>query len=153
MPVFGPAINVGISVSRVGGDAQIKAYRQVAGRLKLDMAQFRELAAFAQFGSDLDKATKAQLDKGQRIQEILKQPQYSPLPVAQQVAVIYAVTNGYLDEVPIDNVREWEDGFHEFMRTAHPEILETITTEKRISDETTETLKKAILEYNRTVKF
>jgi F-type H+-transporting ATPase subunit alpha len=148
-----PAINVGVSVSRVGGDAQIKAYRQVAGRLKLDMAQFRELAAFAQFGSDLDKATKAQLDKGQRIQEILKQPQYSPLPVAQQVAVIYAVTNGYLDEVPIDNVREWEDGFHEFMRTAHPEILETITTEKRISDETTESLKKAILEYNRTVKF
>jgi F-type H+-transporting ATPase subunit alpha len=148
-----PAVNVGISVSRVGGDAQIKAYRQVAGRLRLDMAQFRELAAFAQFGSDLDKATKAQLDKGQRIQEILKQPQYSPLPVAQQVAVIYAVTNGYLDEVPIDNVSEWEKGFHEFMRTAHPEILETITSEMKLSDETTELLKQAITEYNRSVKF
>ena len=148
-----PAVNVGVSVSRVGGDAQIKAYRQVAGRLKLDMAQFRELAAFAQFGSDLDKATKAQLDKGQRIQEILKQPQYTPLPVAQQVAVIYAVTNGYLDEVPIENVGQWEAGFHDFMRTAHPEILETITSEKRISDETTEALKNAIVEYNRTVKF
>jgi F-type H+-transporting ATPase subunit alpha len=148
-----PAVNVGVSVSRVGGDAQIKAYRQVAGRMKLDMAQFRELAAFAQFGSDLDKATKAQLDKGQRIQEILKQPQYSPLPVAQQVAVIYAVTNGYLDEVPIDNVSEWEKGFHDFMRNAHPEILETITSEKKLSDETIELLKQAITEYNRSVKF
>jgi F-type H+-transporting ATPase subunit alpha len=148
-----PAVNVGVSVSRVGGDAQIKAYRQVAGRMKLDMAQFRELAAFAQFGSDLDKATKAQLDKGQRIQEILKQPQYSPLPVAQQVAVIYAVTNGYLDEVPIESVSEWEKGFHDFMRTAHPEILETITTEKKLSDETIEVMKQAITEYNRSVKF
>ncbi|HUP27038.1 MAG TPA: F0F1 ATP synthase subunit alpha, partial [Chloroflexia bacterium] len=108
-----PAINVGVSVSRVGGDAQIKAYRQVAGRLKLDMAQFRELAAFAQFGSDLDKSTKAQLDRGLRIQEVLKQPQYQPLPVAQQVAVIYAVTNGYLDDVPIESVRDWESQFHE----------------------------------------
>jgi F-type H+-transporting ATPase subunit alpha len=148
-----PAVNVGVSVSRVGGDAQIKAYRQVAGRMKLDMAQFRELAAFAQFGSDLDKATKAQLDKGQRIQEILKQPQYSPLPVAQQVAVIYAVTNGYLDEVPIESVSAWEKGFHDFMRTAHPEILETITSEKKLSDETIEVMKQAITEYNRSVKF
>ena len=145
-----PAINVGVSVSRVGGDAQIKAYRQVAGRLKLDMAQFRELAAFAQFGSDLDKQTKAQLDKGQRIQEVLKQQQYSPLPVAQQVAIIYAVTNGFLDEVPIEEVGRWETGFHDFMRTAHPEILDTITSEKRISDEVIESLKGAITEYNRT---
>jgi F-type H+/Na+-transporting ATPase subunit alpha len=145
-----PAINVGVSVSRVGGDAQIKAYRQVAGRMKLDMAQFRELAAFAQFGSDLDKATKSQLDRGLRIQEVLKQPQYSPLPVAQQVAVIYAVTNGFLDEVPIEQVSRWETGFHDFMRTAHPEILDTITTEKRISDEMFEQLKSAIGEYNRT---
>ena len=145
-----PAINVGISVSRVGGDAQIKAYRQVAGRLKLDMAQFRELAAFAQFGSDLDKATKAQLDRGLRIQEVLKQPQYSPLPVAQQVAVIYAVTNGFLDEVPIDAVNKWEAGYHEFMRTAHPEILETITRDKQISPEMFESVKAAIGEYNRT---
>ena len=148
-----PAINVGISVSRVGGDAQIKAYRQVAGKLKLDMAQFRELAAFAQFGSDLDKATKAQLDRGLRIQEVLKQPQYNPLPVAQQVAIIYAVTNGHLDDVAIDNVREWENRFHEFMRTAHPEILDNITTEKRLTDENTEALKNAIAEFKRTVTF
>src|SRR5438045_7837808 len=109
-----PALNVGISVSRVGGDAQIKAYRQVAGKLKLDMAQFRDLAAFAQFGSDLDKATRAQLDRGLRIQEILKQPQYSPVPAAQQVAILYAVTNGFMDDVPIDKVRAWEDQFHSF---------------------------------------
>jgi F-type H+-transporting ATPase subunit alpha len=146
-----PAINVGISVSRVGGDAQIKAYRQVAGRLKLDMAQFRELAAFAQFGSDLDKATKSQLDKGLRIQEVLKQPQYQPLPVAQQVAILYAVTNGYLDDVAIENVRNWEAQFHEFMRTAHPEILKTVTDEKRLSDETIAALQQAITEFKRTV--
>ncbi|HEX8220544.1 MAG TPA: F0F1 ATP synthase subunit alpha, partial [Chloroflexia bacterium] len=128
-----PAINVGVSVSRVGGDAQIKAYRQVAGRMKLDMAQFRELAAFAQFGSDLDKATKAQLDRGLRIQEVLKQPQYRPLKVAQQVSIIYAVTNGYMDDVPVEQIRSWEEQFHSFMGTAHPEVLETITTEKRLS--------------------
>src|SRR5438270_1360972 len=103
-----PALNVGISVSRVGGDAQIKAYRQVAGKLKLDMAQFRDLAAFAQFGSDLDKATRAQLDRGLRIQEILKQPSFSPMPTAQQVAILYAVTNGFLDDVPIDKTSAWE---------------------------------------------
>jgi len=148
-----PAINVGVSVSRVGGDAQIKAYRQVAGRLKLDMAQFRELAAFAQFGSDLDKATKAQLDRGLRIQEVLKQPQYQPLKVAQQVSVIYAVTNGYLDDVPIDSVREWETQFHDFMKNSNPEILEKITTDKLISDETTEVLKTAITNFKKTVNF
>jgi F-type H+-transporting ATPase subunit alpha len=146
-----PAINVGISVSRVGGDAQIRAYRQVAGRLKLDMAQFRDLAAFAQFGSDLDKATRAQLDRGLRIQEVLKQPQFQPLPVAQQVAIIYAVTNGLLDDVAIDKVRAWEEQFHDFMRTAHPEILDTITQEKRLSDETIEALRNAITEFKRTV--
>jgi F-type H+-transporting ATPase subunit alpha len=148
-----PAINVGISVSRVGGDAQIRAYRQVAGRLKLDMAQFRALAAFAQFGSDLDKATRAQLDRGMRIQEVLKQPQYSPLPVGQQIAIIYAVTNGYLDDVPIERVREWEDRFHEYMRTAHPEILDGIMREKRLTDELTEALKNAITEFKRTMTF
>ncbi len=148
-----PAINVGISVSRVGGDAQIRAYRQVAGRLKLDMAQFRDLAAFAQFGSDLDKATRAQLDRGLRIQEVLKQVQYNPLPVAQQVAIIYAVTNGLLDDTKIENVRSWEAQFHDFMKTAHAEILDTITKEKRLSDETIEALKKAIGEFKRTVSF
>ncbi|MDQ5824704.1 MAG: F0F1 ATP synthase subunit alpha [Chloroflexota bacterium] len=146
-----PAINVGVSVSRVGGDAQIKAYRQVAGRMKLDMAQFRELAAFAQFGSDLDKATKAQLDRGLRIQEVLKQPQYRPLKVAQQVAIIYAVTNGYMDDVPVEQIRSWEEQFHSFFATAHPEILETITTEKRLTDETTAALGRSIDEFKRTV--
>ena len=139
-----PALNVGISVSRVGGDAQVKAYRQVAGKLKLDMAQFRDLAAFAQFGSDLDKATKAQLDRGLRIQEIFKQPQYNPLPTAQQVAILYAVTNGFLDDVPVDKVQEWEDGFHEYMRTAHPEILKTIEEEKALSEQTIAALREAI---------
>jgi F-type H+-transporting ATPase subunit alpha len=146
-----PAINVGISVSRVGGDAQIRAYRQVAGRLKLDMAQFRDLAAFAQFGSDLDKATRAQLDRGLRIQEVLKQPLFQPLPVAQQVAVIYAVTNGFLDDVKIESVREWENQFHDFMRTAHPEVLETINADKKLTDETIEALKNAIGEFKRSV--
>lgn len=146
-----PAINVGVSVSRVGGDAQIKAYRQVAGRLKLDMAQFRDLAAFAQFGSDLDKATRAQLDRGLRIQEVLKQGQYNPLPVAQQVAIIFAVTNGLLDDVKIENVRAWEAQFHDYMKNGHADILQTITSEKRLSDETIEALKKAISDFKRTV--
>jgi F-type H+-transporting ATPase subunit alpha len=146
-----PALNVGISVSRVGGDAQVKAYRQVAGKLKLDMAQFRDLAAFAQFGSDLDKATRAQLDRGLRIQEILKQPSFSPMPTAQQVAILYAVTNGFLDDVPIDKVKAWEDQFHSFIRSAHPEILETINKEKSLSDQTITALQNAINEFKRTV--
>ena len=148
-----PAINVGISVSRVGGDAQIKAYRQVAGRLKLDMAQFRDLAAFAQFGSDLDKATRAQLDRGLRIQEVLKQGQYAPLPVAQQIAIIYAVTNGLLDDVKVENVRSWEAQFHDFMKNAHADTLEVITKEQRLSDETIDALKKEIAEFKGTVSF
>ena len=146
-----PALNVGISVSRVGGDAQIKAYRQVAGKLKLDMAQFRDLAAFAQFGSDLDKATKAQLDKGLRIQEVLKQPQYSPLPTAQQIAILYAVTNGYMDDVPVDKIRDWEVQFHDFMRNAHKEILDTVVKDKVLSDPTIAALQNAITEFKRTV--
>ena len=148
-----PALNVGISVSRVGGDAQIKAYRQVAGKLKLDMAQFRDLAAFAQFGSDLDKATRAQLDRGLRIQEILKQPQYQPVPTAQQIAILYAVTNGYMDDVAIENVSAWEGQYHEFMRTAHADILNTIITDRVISDATAKALQDAIAEFKRTVSF
>ena len=148
-----PALNVGISVSRVGGDAQIKAYRQVAGKLKLDMAQFRDLAAFAQFGSDLDKATRAQLDRGLRIQEVLKQPQYSPLPTAQQIAILYAVTNGYMDDVPIEKVQEWEHQFHEYMRTAHQDILDTIIKEKSLTDATAKALQDAMTEFKRTVSF
>src|SRR5438067_3355064 len=125
-----PALNVGISVSRVGGNAQTRAMRQVAGKLKLDMAQFRELAAYSQFGSDLDKATRAQLDRGLRIQEILKQPSCSPFSLAKEVTIIYALTNGFVDDVPIDKVRTWENEFHRFMETAHPGILETSTKHK-----------------------
>jgi F-type H+-transporting ATPase subunit alpha len=115
-----PAINPGISVSRVGGNAQIKAMKQVAGRLRLDYAQYRELEAFAQFGSDLDQATQRQLARGQRIVEVLKQPQYQPMPVEKQIAIIYAVTNGYLDDVDMRGVRQWERDFHEFVDAKRP---------------------------------
>ena len=114
-----PAVNVGISVSRVGGNAQIKAMRQVAGSLRLDLAQFRELAAFAQFGSDLDKVTQAQLSRGQRLTEILKQDQYTPLPVEKQVAIIYAGTNGFLDDLEVSECRAFEQSFYRFLDTSH----------------------------------
>ncbi len=139
-----PAINVGISVSRVGGDAQTKAMKQVAGRLRLDMAAFRELAAFAQFGSDLDKATQAQLNRGLRMQEILKQPQYSPVPLEHEIIVIYAATHGYADNVPLDKMRQWEQDLLRFMDTSHPEIGRTIISAGRITDETEEQLKAAL---------
>jgi F-type H+-transporting ATPase subunit alpha len=139
-----PAINVGISVSRVGGDAQTKAMKQVAGRLRLDMAAFRELAAFAQFGSDLDKATQAQLNRGLRMQEILKQPQYSPVPLEHEIIVIYAATHGYADNVPLDKMRQWEQELLRFMDTSHPEIGRTIISAGRITDETEEQLKAAL---------
>jgi F-type H+-transporting ATPase subunit alpha len=142
-----PAVNVGISVSRVGGNAQIKAMKQVAGRLRLDLAQYRELEAFAQFGSDLDQATQRQLARGGRIVEILKQPQYTPMPVEQQVMIIYAVTNGLLDEVALDKIRDWESGFHTFMAARHPEIGEEIRTKKALSEDLTTRLKAAITEY------
>ncbi|HLH21462.1 MAG TPA: F0F1 ATP synthase subunit alpha [Chloroflexota bacterium] len=145
-----PALNVGISVSRVGGAAQTRAMRQVAGKLRLDLAQFRALAAFAQFGSDLDPATRRQLELGLRIQEVLKQPQYHPLPLDQQVMILYAVTNGFLDDVPVSKVQEWEAQFHSFMANAHPEIGETIMTDKRLDDPTIEKLRAAIDEFKRT---
>jgi len=148
-----PAVNVGLSVSRVGSAAQIRAMKQVAGRLRLDYAQYRELAAFAQFGSDLDKATQAQLERGARITEIFKQPQYEPMPVAQQVASIWAVTNGYMDDVPVARIREFESGFLKFLTSNHPEILQTIETEKALSDATLEALKRAIGEFKQTVSF
>jgi F-type H+/Na+-transporting ATPase subunit alpha len=144
-----PALNVGISVSRVGGSAQTRAMRQVAGKLRLDLAQFRELAAFAQFGSELDRATRAQLERGLRITEVLKQPQYQPVGLPQQVMIIYAVTNGYLDEVPVDNVRAWETDFYRFMANAHPEIAEGIERERRLDDDLTEKLKSSIDEFKR----
>ncbi len=139
-----PAINVGISVSRVGGDAQTKAMKQVAGRLRLDMAAFRELAAFAQFGSDLDKATQAQLNRGLRMQEILKQPQYSPVPLEHEIIVIYAATHGYADNVPLEKMRQWELDLLRYMDTSHPEIGRTIISEGKITPATEEKLKAAI---------
>jgi F-type H+-transporting ATPase subunit alpha len=142
-----PAVNAGISVSRVGGNAQIKAMKQVAGRLRLDLAQYRELEAFAQFGSDLDAATQRQLARGTRTVEVLKQPQYQPMAVEQQIMIIYAVTNGLLDDVDVKELRAWEKGFHEFMRAQHPEVGEELRTKKALSDDLQGRLKKAIDEY------
>ncbi|MDR1702499.1 MAG: F0F1 ATP synthase subunit alpha [Sporomusaceae bacterium] len=145
-----PAINAGLSVSRVGGAAQIKAMKQVAGRLRLDLAQYRELAAFAQFGSDLDKATKSQLDRGQRITELLKQPQYVPMPVEEQVITIYTGINGYLDTVAVDEVVSFEHELLKFMRSNYSEIIKAIKERKTIDKETEEALKKAITEFKDT---
>lgn len=145
-----PAVNVGLSVSRVGGDAQTKAFRQVAGRLRLDMAAFRELAAFAQFGSDLDKATQAQLNRGQHLQEILKQPQYQPLSLANQVIEIFAGTHGYADNVSLDKMKDWEQALFKFIETSHAEIATTITEDKRITPETEELLNKALADFTPT---
>jgi F-type H+-transporting ATPase subunit alpha len=148
-----PAMNVGISVSRVGSNAQIKAMRQVAGRLKLDYAQYRELAAFAQFGSDLDAATRATLERGARITEIFKQPQYEPLPIEDEIASIWTVTNGYLDDVPIARIREFELGFLRFLRSNHPEIGQAIIGEKALSDITLAALKTAVTEFKQSTSF
>jgi F-type H+-transporting ATPase subunit alpha len=145
-----PAINVGISVSRVGGKAQTRAMRDVAGRLKLELAQFRELAAFAQFGSDLDQATRNQLDRGQRLTEILKQPQYAPVPLDQQVMLIYAVTHNYADDVPLDKMREWADGYLHFMETVHPEVGRRIMETENLDQETEGSLGSAIAEYKKS---
>jgi len=145
-----PAINVGISVSRVGGDAQTKAMKQVAGKLRLDMAQFRELAGFAQFGSDLDKATLAQLERGRRLQEVLKQPQYQPIQLDHEVMILYAGTNGFLDPVPLDRVKEWQAAFLRFMDTQYPAIGQSILTEKRITDENEKKLRAAVQEFARS---
>jgi len=142
-----PAVNAGISVSRVGGNAQIKAMKQVAGRLRLDLAQYRELEAFAQFGSELDPATQRQLARGERIVEVLKQPQYRPMPVEQQVAILFAVTNGFLDDVAVERILAWEKGFHEFMAAQHREIGEELRTRKALSEDLTARLRRAIEEY------
>ncbi len=142
-----PAINIGISVSRVGGNAQIKAMKQVAGRLRLDLAQYRDLEAFAQFGSELDAATLRQLARGQRVVEVLKQAQYQPMGVAEQTEIIYAVTNGLLDDVPVARIRDWEKGFHEYMTAHQPELAEEIRTKLAISDDLGARLRKAIEAY------
>jgi F-type H+-transporting ATPase subunit alpha len=130
-----PAVNVGISVSRVGGDAQTKAMKQVAGRLRLDMAAYRELAAFALMASDLDKATRSQLDRGQRMQEILKQPQYQPMSLEDQVIVILAGTSGFADKVPVDKMAQWQADLLRFMNSANPEIGKEIVEKKALSDD------------------
>lgn len=143
-----PAINVGLSVSRVGASAQRKAMRQVAGRLRLELAQFRELEAFAKFGAaELDKATRDQLERGRRITEVLKQPQYTPMSLGEEVTVLYAVTNGYLDDVPVDRVIAWEGNFHSFMESNYHELEQRINDDMEIEAETEEALKAAILEF------
>ena len=143
-----PAINVGISVSRVGGAAQVKAMKSVAGRLRLDLAQYREMEAFAQFSSDLDAATQRQLARGERTVEILKQPQYDPMPVERQVVVIYAVTNGYLDEFPVERVRQWERGFLDFLSAERSNFSEALRSEKVLNDDLEADLKAALGEFN-----
>ncbi|MFA6382486.1 MAG: F0F1 ATP synthase subunit alpha [Candidatus Buchananbacteria bacterium] len=146
-----PAINTGLSVSRVGSAAQIKAMKQVAGKLKLEMAQYRELAAFAQFGSDLDEATKKQINRGARISEILKQPQYQPMPVEHQVLIIYAVTNGLVDDIAVDKIREFETGLVKYAQAQAKATLEKIVKEKQLNPEIEESLKKLITEYKQTL--
>ncbi len=143
-----PGINVGISVSRVGGSAQTKAMKQVAGRLRLEMASFRELAAFAQFGSDLDKTTQAQLNRGQHLQEILKQPQYQPMSMEDEVLVLFAGTNGFSDQIPLEKMRTWETDLLRFMQAAHPEIGKNISTTKQITTETEEKLREVFKAFN-----
>src|SRR5712675_2460372 len=142
-----PAINVGNSVSRVGGSAQIKAMRQVAGTLRLDLAQYRGLAAFAQFGSDLDKATQEQLTRGARLVEILKQPQYEPQPVERQVALIYAGTKGYLDKIALGDIRAFEAGLYKFLETRHPQVFKDIVAKKQLDDPTKAALDTAVKEF------
>ncbi len=142
-----PAINVGISVSRVGGSAQAKAMKQVAGKLKLDIAQYREKAAFAQFGSDLDEATQKQLSRGERLVEILKQGQYQPLKMEEQVISIYAVSNGYVDGIEVNQISGYEKGLQAFIKSRYQDILDTIEKERALSDETESKLKSALDEY------
>ncbi|MCS7310858.1 MAG: F0F1 ATP synthase subunit alpha, partial [Armatimonadetes bacterium] len=147
-----PAMNVGISVSRVGGNAQIKAMKQVAGRLKLDLAQYREVQAFAQFSSDLDRVTQQQLARGQRMVELLKQPQYQPMPVEDQIIVIFAGTGGYLDDIPVSAIQRFEREFLAFVHDKYPEVPEYIRREKEIDSVTQDALEKAIKEFKTQFK-
>ncbi len=148
-----PAINVGLSVSRVGGAAQIKTMKQVAGTLRLDLAQYREMAAFAQFGSELDKATQAQLARGARMVELLKQEQYKPMPVADQVLSIFAGVNGFVDDVPVNKVREFEEGLLAYIKERHPQLREEVVARKKIDDEFGGQLKQVVTEYKQTKQF
>jgi F-type H+-transporting ATPase subunit alpha len=148
-----PAINVGLSVSRVGGAAQIKTMKQVAGTLRLDLAQYREMAAFAQFGSDLDKTTQAQLARGARMVELLKQDQYKPMPVADQVLIIYAGVNGFVDDIPVSKLREFEEDLLSYIKDKHPGIKKDVVSRKKIDEEFGEQLKQIITEYKKTKKY
>jgi len=145
-----PAINVGISVSRVGGDAQIKAMKDVAGTLRLDLSQYRELEAFAQFGSDLDEATQRRLARGERIVEVLKQPENEPMPVEEQIAIIYAVVNGHLDDIPVDNIERFEKEFLSYCRSSYNELLNALVDEGKLTEEIEENLKQVIAEFKET---
>jgi len=142
-----PAINVGLSVSRVGGAAQIKATKQVAGTLRLDLASYRELQAFAQFASDLDESSRKQLERGQRMVELLKQPPYSPIPIAKQVVALYAGTRGYLDDIPVEAITKFEREFYTFIDAKYPQILESINNTKKLESDTEEELKRAIEDF------
>jgi F-type H+-transporting ATPase subunit alpha len=147
-----PAINVGISVSRVGGNAQTKAMKKVAGKLRLDLAQYRELAAFTQFGSELDETTKAQLLRGERTVEVLKQDQYIPMSLEHQVMIIYAVTHGYMDDMKVEEVKKFEEGFHKFMDEKYPDVGHTIAQTKDLDEKTEAKLNQAIKEYKEKFK-
>ena len=147
---FRPAVNAGLSVSRVGGAAQINAMKKLASPIRVELAQYRELAAFSQFGSELDADTKDRLAQGERIKEMLKQPQYKPMPVEKQVVIIYAATKRYLIDIPVDRVLEFESGLFEHIATKYPEIFETIKTEKKITDELESKLVEAINEFKET---
>jgi len=147
-----PAVNVGLSVSRVGGSAQIKAMRQVAGRLRLDLAQYRELAAFAQFGSELDKATQAQLNRGQRMVEILKQDQFVPLPVERQILIVFAGVNGLVDDLPAEAIRAFEQGLIRFVETRYPEIYRELSAKREIGEDLRRKIEQAIREYKEEFK-
>ena len=142
-----PALNVGLSVSRVGSSAQIKAMKKVAGKLRLDLAQFRELEAFAQFGSDLDESTRNQIERGRRTVEVLKQDQYVPMSVENEVAILFALVGGYLDDVPVENVQKWEGEFHKYMKDMKGDVLKLISEKKELTEEVENALKKAIEEY------
>ncbi len=144
-----PALNVGLSVSRVGSSAQTKAMKKVAGRLKLEFSQFRELAAFAQFGSDLDASTQRQLSRGQRIQEVLKQPQYQPLSLDKQIISLWSVGNGMMDEVPVASVKQWESDVHAYMDASHPEIGQSIMKNKMMDDNLADAMRLAISDFNK----
>jgi F-type H+-transporting ATPase subunit alpha len=147
-----PAINVGISVSRVGGNAQIKAMKQVAGTLRLELAQYREMAAFAQFGSDLDQATQRQLNRGARLVELLKQGQYEPLPVERQILIIYAGTNGFVDELPLATLKRYEEQLYSFIESKHPDIFADVLKKRELDNELRSTMTAALQEFKEVFK-